>query len=236
MAYKKQGLYLPQFEHDNCGAGFIASLKNERTHDIIHKSLNILCNLEHRGAVSSDGKTGDGAGILIELPHKFFKQSCGTLQLPQPGNYAVAMVFLPKKDNQRQFCIDTFEGFIIEQGLIINGWRNVPVNPDVLGRIATETQPEVMQLFVSKPNSSMGDLEFRTKVFIARKLTENKITQSKLSERKNFYVASFSTNTIIYKGLLMPQDISAYYPDLVNPLFVTRFALVHQRFSTNTFP
>ena len=129
MLPKKQGLYSPEFEHDNCGAGFICSLKGEKTNDIIHKALNILTCLEHRGAVSSDGKTGDGAGILIEIPDIFFRKEC-EFQLPDPHEYAVGMVFLPKKDNQSKYCINIFEKEISKQNLSILGWREVPIKPN----------------------------------------------------------------------------------------------------------
>ena len=132
---EKQGLYWPEFEHDNCGAGFICSLKGEKSNEIIHKALQILEKLEHRGAVSSDGKTGDGAGILIDIPHDFFKEQCD-FDLPSSGEYAVSNVFLPPKDNQRNYCIEQFEKFIIEEGLNIVGWRDVPVDSSVLGEIA----------------------------------------------------------------------------------------------------
>ncbi len=235
MILKKQGLYLPEFEHDNCGAGFICSLKGKKANDIIHKALEILDKLEHRGAVSSDGKTGDGAGILIDIPHDFFSQVC-TFDLPEPGSYAVGNVFLPQKENQRTFCISIFEENIKKQGLQLLGWRNVPVNRSIPGRIAMETEPFVKQLFVAKTNEEQDDFNFNLKLFTARKVTEHIILNSKLSESAFFYVPSLSTKIIIFKGLLMPKDISLYYKDLMDPRVVTRLALVHQRFSTNTFP
>ncbi|MFS4469789.1 glutamate synthase large subunit [Maribacter sp. 2210JD10-5] len=235
MKLKKQGLYLPEFEHDNCGAGFICSLKGKKSNDIIHKALEILDRLEHRGAVSSDGKTGDGAGILIDIPHDFFKDVCD-FTLPEAGNYAVGNVFFPKKENQRDFCISVFEENIKKQGLKLLGWRNVPVNPSIPGRIAAETEPFVKQIFIGKENGVQSYFDFNLKLFIARKVTEHAIINSKLSESQFFYVPSLSTKIIIFKGLLMPHDISLYYTDLLDSRVVTRLALVHQRFSTNTFP
>ena len=232
---KKQGLYLPEFEHDNCGAGFICSLKGKKSNDIIHKALEILDKLEHRGAVSADGKTGDGAGILIDIPHLFFQEEC-SFELPEPGAYAVGNVFLPKKANQRAFCISVFESEIKRQGLHLLGWRDVPVNTSVPGRIASETEPFVSQVFIAKENETQDFFNFNLKLYIARKVTEHTIINSKLSENKFFYVPSLSTKIIIFKGLLMPQDIKRYYTDLMDPRVVTRLALVHQRFSTNTFP
>ncbi|MDO6490445.1 MULTISPECIES: glutamate synthase large subunit [unclassified Cellulophaga] len=235
MKLKKQGLYLPDFEHDNCGAGFICSLKGKKSNDIIHKALEILDKLEHRGAVSSDGKTGDGAGILIDIPHDYFVEVCN-FNLPEPGEYAVANIFLPQKENQRDFCISVFEENIKKQGLQLLGWRDAPVNKNVPGRIAMETEPFVKQIFIAKENSSQDYAAFNLKLYIARKVTEHTILSSKLSESGFFYVPSLSTKIIIFKGLLMPQDIKFYFKDLMDPRVVTRLALVHQRFSTNTFP
>ena len=232
MRLEKQGLYLPEFEHDNCGAGFICSLQGKKSNDIIHKALEILDKLEHRGAVSADGKTGDGAGILIDIPHDFFKSTC-SFELPEAGNYAAGNVFLPKKENQRQFCQETFENNIKKQGLELLGWREVPVNKSVPGRIAAETEPFVKQIFIGK-GDAQDKFQFDLKLFIARKVTEHEINASKLSQSHFFYVPSLSQKIIIFKGLLMPEDISRYYEDLLDPRVVTRLALVHQRFSTNT--
>ncbi|MDT0540626.1 glutamate synthase large subunit [Croceitalea sp. P059] len=234
MKPEKQGLYLPEFEHDNCGAGFICSLQGKKSNDIIHKALEILDKLEHRGAVSSDGKTGDGAGILIDIPHDFFENTC-EFELPQAGNYATGNVFLPQKENQRDFCIKTFEENIEKQGLTLLGWRKVPVNKSVPGRIAAETEPFVKQVFIGK-GDTIDDFQFNLKLFIARKVTEHEINISKLSQSQFFYIPSLSQKIIIFKGLLVPTDISRYYEDLLDPRVVTRLALVHQRFSTNTFP
>lgn len=244
---RDQGLYLREFEHDACGAGFICSLKGVKSNDIIHKALQILEKLEHRGAVSSDGRTGDGAGILIDIPHQYFQEDCD-FELPPEGSYAVSNVFLPRKQNQRDYCISIFEKSLKDQGITILGWRDVPVNRSILGEIAAVSEPFVKQLFVTsdvfkaafakakKENQKEAEFTFNTKLFIARKLAEHTIYNSKLSESSFFYLPSFSTKTIIYKGLLMPQDIKVYYKDLMDSRVVTRLALVHQRFSTNTFP
>ena len=231
----KQGLYLPEFEHENCGAGFICSLKGNKSNGIIHKALEILEKLEHRGAVSSDGKTGDGAGILIDIPHDFFLKNCD-FHLPKAGEYAVSNVFLPQKENQRNYCIEKLEFYIKEQGLQILGWRNVPVDSSVIGKIAAETVPYIKQVFVGKAESKQDFFQFNLKLFTARKQAEHHIYNSKLSESTRFYLPSFSTKTIIFKGLLIPEDIKLFYTDLQDPSLVTRLALVHQRFSTNTFP
>ena len=234
MLPKKQGLYSPEFEHDNCGAGFICSLKGEKTNNIIPKALNILTCLEHRGAVSSDGKTGDGAGILIEIPHDYFVKQCD-FKLPKPFDYAVGMVFLPQKINQLNYCVEIFEKEIKNQDLKILGWRNVPVNSKVVGSIAAKTQPVVKQVFIEKGNE-LSESEFNTKLYIARKIAENEIYNSPLLQKNYFYFSSLHNRTLIYKGLLIPEDIDRFYLDLKDPELVTRLALVHQRFSTNTFP
>ncbi len=235
MAYEKQGVYLPEFEHDNCGAGFICSLNGEKTNSIIHDALEILIKLEHRGAVSADGKTGDGAGILIDVPHKFFEKVCDFV-LPKQGEYAVGMVFLPKGLNQYKYCIDVLETEVKNQGLELLGWREVPVNSDHLGDIAESTEPKINQIFVGKNGKELSSLAFNAKVYTARKIAEHRINDSKLKHAKQFYIPSFSTTTLIYKGLLIPEDIRNYYSDLSDPDVVTRLALVHQRFSTNTAP
>ena len=232
---KEQGLYNPSFEHENCGAGFICSLEGKKTNDIISKALNILTCLEHRGAVSSDGRTGDGAGILIEIPNNFFKKEC-KFELPEFKEYAVGMVFLPPKKNQLNYCVDIFEQEIKRQGLNILGWRDVPVNSKVVGAIASQSQPNIKQVFIGKIDSNQTEKDFLLKLYIARKIAENKIYQSKLSQKSFFYFSSLHNKTIIYKGLLVPEDIERFYIDLKNPMLVTRLALVHQRFSTNTFP
>jgi glutamate synthase (NADPH/NADH) large chain len=232
---KKQGLYLPEFEHDNCGAGFICSLKGNRSNDIIHKALEILEKLEHRGAVSSDGKTGDGAGILIDIPHDFFLKNC-EFHIPNSGEYAVSNVFLPQRENQRNYCIEKFEDYMSQQGLPILGWRDVPVDESVIGRVAAETVPYIKQVFIGKSDKKQNEFEFNLKLFTARKQAEHHIYNSKLSENARFYLPSLSAKTIIYKGLLIPEDIKLFYKELQDPSLVTRLALVHQRFSTNTFP
>lgn len=244
---RDQGLYLREFEHDACGAGFICSLKGVKSNDIIHKALEILEKLEHRGAVSSDGRTGDGAGILIDIPHQYFQDDC-EFELSEEGSYAVSNVFLPRKKNQQDYCISVFEKSLMEQGLTIIGWRDVPVNRSILGEIAGISEPFVKQIFVTsdsfksafakakKDKQKEAEFKFNIKLFTARKIAEHTIYNSKLSESSFFYLPSFSTKTIIYKGLLMPQDIKVYYKDLMDSRVVTRLALVHQRFSTNTFP
>ncbi len=235
MLPAKQGLYDPQYEHDNCGAGFICSLEGKKTNDIIHKALDILDKLEHRGAVSADGKTGDGAGILIEIPHDFLVTQCN-FKLPELHQYAVGMVFLPKKENQRTYCMGVLEHEINNQGLEVLGWRKVPVNPEVVGAIAAQTEPDIMQVFVGRGPKNIRITNSTLNCFAQEKSRNTLFSNSKLSQASYFYLPSLSTHTLIYKGLLIPEDIKGYYKDLRDPAVVTRLALVHQRFSTNTFP
>ena len=231
---EKQGLYLPEFEHENCGAGFICNLNGEKTNQIIHDALEILVKLEHRGGVSSDGKTGDGAGILIDIPHAYFKRVCD-FEIPAQRAYAVGMVFLPKTTNQYNFCKTTFEKELVAQGLSILGWRKVPVDSSQLGEIALASEPNIEQLFVGK-STEIDEATFKAKLYAARKIAEHAIRTSKTSESNYFYIPSLSITTIIYKGIIMPEDIGPYYKDLQEIDLVTRLALVHQRFSTNTMP
>ena len=231
---EKQGLYLPEFEHENCGAGFICNLNGEKTNQIIHDALEILVKLEHRGGVSSDGKTGDGAGILIDIPHVYFKRVCD-FEIPAQRAYAVGMVFLPKTTNQYNFCKTTFEKELVAQGLSILGWRKVPVDSSQLGEIALASEPNIEQLFVGK-STEIDEATFKAKLYAARKIAEHTIRASKTSESNYFYIPSLSITTIIYKGIIMPEDIGPYYKDLQEIDLVTRLALVHQRFSTNTMP
>ena len=149
MLPDKQGLYSPEYEHDNCGAGFICSLQGKKTNEIIHKALDILCKLEHRGAVSSDGRTGDGAGLLIEIPHAFFLKKCD-FKIPDINEYAVGMTFLPTNNDQREICVKSFEKEIVKQGLSVLGWRKVSVDQRHLGKIASETEPNIRQVFIGK--------------------------------------------------------------------------------------
>ncbi|MDG1871325.1 MAG: glutamate synthase subunit alpha, partial [Flavobacterium sp.] len=167
MRVKEQGLYLPEFEHDNCGAGFICNLNGIKSNDIIHKALDILIKLEHRGAVSADGRTGDGAGILFDIPHNFFKKVCD-FEIPETREYAVGMLFLPKKTNQVDFCKKTFEKAVSDQNLKVLGWRAVPVDVSNLGQIAAEKEPTVVQVFIGKNGLELTEQEFNAKLFAAR--------------------------------------------------------------------
>ena len=232
-----QGLYHPQNEHDACGMGFVASIRGEKSHDIIRKGLEVLINLTHRGAAGCDPETGDGAGILIQIPHVFFARECGELgiQLPGPGEYGVAMAFLPVDKHSRLQCEGVFERIATEEGLKVLGWRDTPVNGDAIGREARASQPYIEQFFVGCPEGLSED-DFERRLYLVRRRTENEIAASEIEEKEFFYVPSFSCRTIIYKGLMLAPQIEKFYFELANPLVTSALCLVHQRFSTNTFP
>ena len=235
----KQGLYNPEFEHDSCGVGFVVNLNGVKSHLIINQGLEVLSNLAHRGACGCDPETGDGAGILVQIPDEFFREKCGDIgfKLPPSGDYGVAMVFLPQDDNNRKPLEDLLEKVVIEEGLSFLGWRTVPVNNKAIGSLARESEPIIRQLFVGIGSSGCRiNKDLDRKLYVILKLAESKSENQKFSGIQNFYISSFSTATIVYKGLLTAEQIPAYYLDLVNPLFKSALALVHSRFSTNTFP
>src|SRR6202789_3317605 len=232
-----QGLYHPRNEHDACGMGLVASIRGEKSHAIIRKGLEVLINLTHRGAAGCDPETGDGAGILIQLPHVFFARECGELgiRLPEPGAYGAAMVFLPVEKHSRLQCEGVFERIAQEEGLTVLGWRDTPVNGDAIGREARAPQPYIEQFFVGCPKG-MDEDAFERALYIVRRRTQNEIAASDFEDKGDFYIPSFSCRTIIYKGLLLANQVESFYEDLRNPLTQSALALIHQRFSTNTFP
>jgi glutamate synthase (NADPH/NADH) large chain len=234
----QQGLYHPQYEHDACGMGLVASIRGEKSHDIIRKGLEVLMNLTHRGAAGCDPETGDGAGILIQIPHVFFARECGELgmQLPGPGEYGVAMCFLPVDKHSRLQCEGVFERISAEAGLKVIGWRDTPVNGDFIGREARATQPYIEQFFAGRP-AGLDEESFERLLYRVRRRIENEIAASDIEGKDDFfYIPSFSCRTIIYKGLMLAPQIEKFYAELANPLVTSALALVHQRFSTNTFP
>ena len=232
----KQGLYDPQLEKDNCGVGFVANIKGQKSHDIVKKGLEILINLTHRGATGCDPLTGDGAGILTQIPHAFFKKESERLgfNLPETGEYAVGMVFLPRESDQLLECEGIFEKVVQEEGLKILGWRDVSVDHNQIGEIAKGTEPLIKQIFIAK-GEQLQDA-FERKLFIVRKRIENIIRDSEMHNKGYFYIPSLSSKTIIYKGLLLAEQIGPFFKDLSDPDFTSAIALVHQRYSTNTFP
>jgi glutamate synthase (NADPH) large chain len=232
-----QGLYDPANEHDACGMGFVASVRGEKSHQIIEQGIQVLINLTHRGACGCDPETGDGAGVLIQIPHKFFVRECVALgiELPDPGGYAVGMTFLPVEKHPRLNCEGVLERIIREEGLSVLGWRDTPVNGDAIGRVARASQPYIQQIFVSRP-PEMDEDAFERKLYVVRKRAENEIAASEIEDKEFFYIPSLSCRTIVYKGLLLAPQIANFYGDLSDPDAVSALCLVHQRFSTNTFP
>jgi glutamate synthase (NADPH) large chain len=232
-----QGLYHPSTEHDACGMGLVASIRGEKSHEIIRKGLEVLINLTHRGAAGCDPETGDGAGILIQIPHAFFVRECTELgwKLPDAGQYGVAMCFLPVERHSRLQCEGVFERIAQEEGLTVLGWRDTPVNGDAIGREARNSQPYIEQMFVLRPEG-MDEDAFERLLYRVRRNTENEIANSEIEDKESFYVPSCSCRTIVYKGLMLAPQIERFYFELANPLVTSALALVHQRFSTNTFP
>ena len=232
-----QGLYHPAHEHDACGIGFVASISGHKSHDIIQKGIQVLLNLAHRGACGCDPETGDGAGVLIQIPHKFFARECEKLgfTLPKPGTYAVGMTFLPVEKHQRLQCEGILERIIREEGLTLLGWRDTPVYASAIGRVARASQPYIQQIFM-RCAPGMDEDSFERKLYVVRKRAENEIRESGIEDAEMFYIPSLSCRTIVYKGLLLAPQIANFYRELSDPDAVSALCLVHQRFSTNTFP
>src|SRR3984957_16569760 len=213
-----QGLYSPKFEHDACGVGFVANIEGQKSHDIVLKGVQILINLTHRGACGCDPQTGDGAGILIQIPHTFFERECATLgfTLPSPGEYGVGMVFLPVDRQERMLCEGVLEKVAKSHGLSVLGWRDTPINGDTIGRLARNSQPYIEQFFVRRgPQMDQDALE--RKLYVVRKETEALIAESDLREKEFFYIPSLSSRTIVYKGLLLAPQITDFYKELLDP-------------------
>ena len=234
---RPQGLYHSGNEHDACGMGLVASIRGEKSHDIIRKGLEVLINLTHRGAAGCDPETGDGAGILIQIPHVFFARECGELgmPLPEPGAYGVAMCFLPVDKHSRLQCEGVIERIAQEEGLTVIGWRDTPVNGIAIGREARASQPYIEQLFLGRP-AGLDEDAFERLLYKVRRRTENEISASEIDGKDFFYVPSLSCRTIVYKGLMLAPQIEKFYFELANPLVTSALCVVHQRFSTNTFP
>ncbi|MGH8023549.1 MAG: glutamate synthase subunit alpha, partial [Limisphaerales bacterium] len=234
-----QGLYDPKFEHDACGLGFIVHMKGRKSHQLVTDALQILVNLDHRGACGCEANTGDGAGILIQLPHEFLAAQAEKLgfKLPAPGQYGLGMVFLPRDKAERENIKKEFERVILSEGQGVLGWRDVPTDNSSLGKTAVAAEPFMAQVFVGRNPDLKDEEAFERKLFVIRKIAERNIRYSgSVAGGKWFYVSSLSARTCIYKGMLMSAQVQLYYPDLSDPLMTTALALVHSRFSTNTFP
>ncbi|MBO9517678.1 MAG: glutamate synthase large subunit [Porphyrobacter sp.] len=237
-----QGLYDPRNEHDSCGVGFVAHIKGEKSHTIVSQALEILANLDHRGAVGADPLLGDGAGILVQIPDALYRRWAEGegLTLPPPGDYAVAMCFLPQRDEAREFITSQFEKFIAKEGQTLIGWRDVPTTEDGLGKAVLASMPMIRQCFVGRGENCADQDAFERKLIVIRKQTQNPLAE--LAEKHNLpeitqlYLPSFSSRTVVYKGLLLANQVGSFYDDLRDPLCTSALGLVHQRFSTNTFP
>ncbi|MBK9589674.1 MAG: glutamate synthase large subunit [Sphingomonadales bacterium] len=238
----KQGLYDPRNEHDACGVGFVTHIKGVKTHDTVKRGLEILVNLDHRGAVGADPLLGDGAGILIQIPDELLRDWAKGegLTLPAAGDYAVAMCFLPRDEAARDFATAHFESFIVKEGQILIGWRDVPVDPQGLGSAVLEQMPVIRQAIVGRGATTPDQDAFERKLLALRKQTQNPLAalaeKHELPGLAELYMPSFSSRTLVYKGLLLAGQVGSFYEDLRNPLTQSALALVHQRFSTNTFP
>ncbi len=237
-----QGLYDPRNEHDSCGVGFIAHIKGEKSHAIVSQALEILANLDHRGAVGADPLLGDGAGILTQIPDPLYRRWAKEqgLELPPPGDYAVAMCFLPQHDAAREFIAGQFEKFIAKEGQRLIGWRDVPVTEDGLGKAVLASMPVIRQCFVARGANCADQDAFERKLIVIRKQTQNPLAELAekhgMPEITQLYMPSFSSRTVVYKGLLLANQVGSFYDDLRDPDCVSALGLVHQRFSTNTFP
>lgn len=232
----KQGLYNPGNEHDACGVGFVAHIKGKKTHEIVKQGLELLTNLTHRGATGYDPKLGDGAGLLMQIPDAFMRQEAERLgiNLPEVGAYAVGNFFLPRDSRSRKACETTIEEIIAEEGQALLGWRNVPVDNGNIADAARDVEPTMRQVFVASASETQD--VFERKCFVMRKRIEHAVRALKLNDVVDFYVPSFSSRTINYKGMLLANEVGVYYKDLQDERVTSALALVHQRFSTNTFP
>jgi len=232
-----QGLYHPAQEHDACGIGFVANVRGHKSHEIISKGIQVLLNLTHRGACGCDPETGDGAGILLQIPHQFFARECGKLgfELPLPGAYGVGMTFLPVEKHQRLQCEGILERIVREEGLTVLGWRDTPCFASAIGRVARGSQPYIQQIFVGCGSFTAEDA-FERKLYVVRKRAESEMAVSGIEDASVFHVSSLSCRTIVYKGLLLAPQITNFYKELSDPDVTSALCLVHQRFSTNTFP
>ncbi|HEY6896996.1 MAG TPA: glutamate synthase large subunit, partial [Rhodocyclaceae bacterium] len=234
----RQGLYDPAQEHDACGVGFVAHIKNKKSHTIVEQGLAILKNLEHRGATGYDPKLGDGAGILIQLPDAFLRAEATKLgiKLPAEGGYACGIVFLPQSANGRAACESAFARIVGEEGQVFLGWRDVPRDSSGLADAAREIEPNIRQIFIGRGETTADQNAFERKLFVIRKRVEHEVRRLNIADKKMFYVPSLSSRTIVYKGMLLSWQVGEYFLDLKDARLASALALVHQRFSTNTFP
>ena len=232
----KQGLYDPAFEHDACGIGFVVNIKGHTSHQLVEQALTVLENLDHRGACGCEENTGDGAGVLMQVPHGFLRAVCADLRLPGPGQYGVGMIFLPPDAEQRRACEQRFEAVVRAEGQTVLGWRDVPTDDGELGKTARACEPFIRQIFIGRSADLSDDMAFERKLYVIRRQITNAIRYGDVPGGEFFYIPSLSCKTLIYKGMLTPRQVTSFYPDLSDPRMETAICLVHSRFSTNTFP
>ena len=235
---KKQGLYDPQFEHDACGVGFVCNIDGIRTNTIIQQGLTVLEHLTHRGATGSDPLTGDGAGILLQIPHEFFKKVCpeAGITLPERGRYGAGLIFLPQNAKERAACEKAFKAVVAAEGAAFLGFRDVPVANEHIGQVARRSEPVMKQAFIGFDASVTAGVVMDRKLYVIRRRIEKAVEKLKLNQESFFYITNLSSRTLIYKGLLTPRQVREYFRDLQDPLVQSALALVHSRYSTNTFP
>lgn len=233
---RAQGLYDPNNEHDACGIGFVVDIHGRKSHSIVQNGLKILANLAHRGGAGSEENTGDGAGILLQLPDRYFRKTLRDVALPQPGHYGVGMVFMPRIPDSREACRKQIEKAVTDEGQSVICWRDLPVNETILGNKARECRPHFSQIFVGRSPDINTEAEFDRRLYVIRKRCERETHDFAAEYGENFYFASFSARTVVYKGMLTAQQMDAFYMDLADLDFESALALVHSRYSTNTFP
>jgi glutamate synthase (NADPH/NADH) large chain len=227
-----EGLYDPRYEHDSCGIGFVANIKGRKSYDIIKRGLEVLERMTHRGAEGADNKTGAGAGILMQIPHSFYREEVPAL--PESGDYGTGLVFLPVDKNSAEACMELLERTAEEEGLKVFAWREIKTDSSVVGDIALKSEPVMKQVFIKKKEGVELNLEL--KLYVLRKLTEKRAADLPDRGASAFYIPSLSSRTIVYKGMLMPGQVKPYFKDLQDDRMESAMALVHSRFSTNTFP
>ena len=237
---QRSGLYDPAFEHDACGVGFVVDVAGLRSHSVVARALEVLINLEHRGACGCESNTGDGAGILVQMPDRFLRKVL-SFALPPAGTYGGGLIFLPTEHRSRLALQRLIDRIVVEEGQTVLGWRHVPVEDGHLGPSAIATRPIMEQLFIAASDDVRRALDgdamaFERRLYVIRRRIENAVDALPEADRQRFYIPSLSSRTLIYKGMLTASQIQPTFPDLADPDLESALALVHQRFSTNTFP
>jgi glutamate synthase (NADPH/NADH) large chain len=234
----QQGLYDPRREHEACGVGFVVDIKGRKSHRIVQQAIEVLRNLDHRGASGCEANTGDGAGVLVQMPHRFLTEACrkARIALPEAGQYGCGLVFLPRNPTKRRKLEEQFSHIVQSTGLTLLGWRSVPTDNSMLGETARASEPFIRQVFIGRPPELLDDLAFERLLYVVRKRAYSEIRTSTIDGAEYWYVASLSYKTLVYKGMLLTEQLARYFPDLQSPTLESALALVHSRFSTNTFP